>query len=136
MFIIAFIIYHRVAKYDSVSRRLKELWIAMEKGMLELRWRNACMQLQEIPCTIGLHSHVEVTFYSAQRWTSTMFHNTIIVPEKEYVERDPQFFDVVLFESHSVRQLGPANSIRDTEERKSKREQRQRATLFVIADGE
>ncbi len=65
-----------------------------------------------------------------------MFHNTIIVPEKEYVERDPQFFDVVLFESHSVRQLGPANSILDTEERKSKRGQRQRATLFVIADGE
>jgi hypothetical protein len=65
-----------------------------------------------------------------------MFHNTIIVPEKEYVERDPQFFDVVLFESHSDRQLGTVNSIRDTEEMKSKREQRQRATLFVIADGE
>jgi hypothetical protein len=65
-----------------------------------------------------------------------MFHNTIIAPEKEYVERDPQFFDVVLFGSHSVHQLGPVNSTRDTEERKSKREQRQRATLFVIADGE
>jgi hypothetical protein len=65
-----------------------------------------------------------------------MFHNTIIVPEKEYVERDPQFFYVVLFGPHSVRQLEPVNSTRDTEERKSKREQRQRATLFVIADGE
>ena len=65
-----------------------------------------------------------------------MFHNTIIAPEKEYVKRDPQFFDVVLFESHSVRQQGPVNYIRDTEERKSKREQRQRATLFGIADGE
>ncbi len=65
-----------------------------------------------------------------------MLHNRIIVPEKEYLERDPQFFDVVLFESHSVRQLGAVNSIRDTEERKSKREQRQRATLFVKADGE